>query len=385
MANMKTLTVNGVTYTVDDPDSVSFGAAQGLTETQKQQARENIGAVSRQEMAEAFVEERDHEVYLVCNGNTGGKFICDTEYLLMREWLDNDERIRAYLDYNLEGKTHRASTATVHYNGEDLDIAFDFAGLGRAWLDHDGVCRWEDDDSATKTQLDAAVKGVIDRLCPPLEATGNLVTCRPVEGYPLMVTAAPEAAKITRCGKNLAKLRTQVTYNTYGIDSVLDGDTVIINGVSTLAANNIYLLQDVTFPNGVMKITPSPLLRPGKYVVKTELVSGTVSGVNVVSGISPIGGTTQYSYFSIGQAYALEFTQDTRLSVIVQFSSGGTAENARVRVQIEAGSAATDFEPYAGETFAPGETVPALPGVNTVHADAGAVTVTGRADIAALL
>ena len=48
---MKTLTVNGVSYTVADPDSVSY-TAQDLTSQQKAQARENIGAADVDEMAD---------------------------------------------------------------------------------------------------------------------------------------------------------------------------------------------------------------------------------------------------------------------------------------------------------------------------------------------
>ena len=42
---MKTLTVNGVSYTISDPDSISC-TAQTLTEAQRAQARENIGAAA---------------------------------------------------------------------------------------------------------------------------------------------------------------------------------------------------------------------------------------------------------------------------------------------------------------------------------------------------
>lgn len=42
MVKMKTLTVGGQTYTVQDPEAVSF-AAQTLTPQQQKQARENIG------------------------------------------------------------------------------------------------------------------------------------------------------------------------------------------------------------------------------------------------------------------------------------------------------------------------------------------------------
>lgn len=44
MAKMKTLTVSGQTYTVNDPEAVSFCTKQALTSLQQQIARENIGA-----------------------------------------------------------------------------------------------------------------------------------------------------------------------------------------------------------------------------------------------------------------------------------------------------------------------------------------------------
>ena len=42
MAKMKTLTVGGQTYTVQDPEAVSF-TSQVLTPQQQRQAQENIG------------------------------------------------------------------------------------------------------------------------------------------------------------------------------------------------------------------------------------------------------------------------------------------------------------------------------------------------------
>ena len=42
MAKMKTLTVSGQTYTVQDPEAVSF-TAQNLTPQQQAHARQNIG------------------------------------------------------------------------------------------------------------------------------------------------------------------------------------------------------------------------------------------------------------------------------------------------------------------------------------------------------
>ena len=42
MEDIKTLTINGITYAVQDPETVRF-TKQELTDEQKKQARENIG------------------------------------------------------------------------------------------------------------------------------------------------------------------------------------------------------------------------------------------------------------------------------------------------------------------------------------------------------
>ena len=55
MAYIKTLTVNGKTYTIRDPEAILYGE-QMLTDEQKNRARENIGALSEEEMI-AYVEE----------------------------------------------------------------------------------------------------------------------------------------------------------------------------------------------------------------------------------------------------------------------------------------------------------------------------------------
>lgn len=52
MAKMKTLTVSGQTYTVCDPEAVSFQQAQPLTPAQQQTARENIGVWSGKDVAD---------------------------------------------------------------------------------------------------------------------------------------------------------------------------------------------------------------------------------------------------------------------------------------------------------------------------------------------
>ncbi len=52
MAGVTSVVIDGVTYPVDDVNAVDFSEAQALTESQQEQARENIGAVSTQELDE---------------------------------------------------------------------------------------------------------------------------------------------------------------------------------------------------------------------------------------------------------------------------------------------------------------------------------------------
>ena len=46
MAGVTSVVIDGVTYPVDDVNAVDFSVAQGLTDGQQEQARENIGAGS---------------------------------------------------------------------------------------------------------------------------------------------------------------------------------------------------------------------------------------------------------------------------------------------------------------------------------------------------
>ena len=55
------------------------------------------------------------------------------------------------------------------------------------------------------------------------------------------------------------------------------------------------------------------------------------------------------------------------------------------RVQVQWGSQATEYAAPRIEQFSVGETISALPGVNHIFADAGEVTVTGKADPSALI
>lgn len=224
-------------------------------------------------------------------------------------------------------------------------------------------------------------KNTVDKLCPSFTESGPMVTCEPVEGYPLTVNGETEIATITRCGKNLAKLRTAADNGVYGLTSVKQtDDTIIVNGTSTIDYNNVYLTNYKAA--GMGDQLP---LKKGTYTAKVELVSGTITNASCVICPTKTNGVSEYLSVALNATKTFTTTEDGTCAVILQFRTGGTATNAVVRVQIEKGNTATYFEPYTVDTFAPGEDIPALPGVNTIWADTGEVTVTGKADPVAVI
>ena len=77
-----------------------------------------------------------------------------------------------------------------------------------------------------------------------------------------------------------------------------------------------------------------------------------------------------------------KFTTDPNKTVDKILQQYGYAGKLYIKdIQVEYGTAATPYEPFKGiDSFNVGDPVPALPGVNTIYADCGLVTVTGRAD-----
>ena len=66
-------------------------------------------------------------------------------------------------------------------------------------------------------------------------------------------------------------------------------------------------------------------------------------------------------------------------------TSSSTYQLGVETAQIELGNTATAYEPYYEETFAVGEPILGLSGVNTIYADSGNVTVSGKADPTAII
>ena len=130
-------------------------------------------------------------------------------------------------------------------------------------------------------------KQIIDALCPPLEVSGNPVTCYPVAGYPLGVTASWEPrqegegdpspenvrpitgrdeVRVQRCGANLLDF-SKITFS----QGDIDGGLVAIDyaqGAITIAAN----INNVGYYQTLRDIVGRDL-PPGTYVFDAEVSS----------------------------------------------------------------------------------------------------------------
>ena len=222
-------------------------------------------------------------------------------------------------------------------------------------------------------------KNTVDKLCPSFTESGAMVTCEPVEGYPLTVTAEEGATAITRCGKNLAKLCSADHQSIYGLIAEKQSDSFLVNGTSQIDANNIYLTNYLKGHGNWIS------LKKGTYTVKVAVISGTITGAQIVFATNFGTTNSNFSYVALNTASTFTMSADGICAVILQFSKNSTVTNAKVQVQIEKGNTATAFDPYNDETFAPGDTIRALPGVNNIWADTGNVTVTGKADPVAVI
>ena len=223
---------------------------------------------------------------------------------------------------------------------------------------------------------------IVDKLCASFTESGSMVTCEPVEGYPLEVTAE-EGATITRCGKNLAQYPYSHTTRTgNGITFTDNGDgTITANGTAT--GNAVFNLGDRS----------TWALKPGAdYTASIKVVSGTVTGTPslVVNYFKPGASGSNYNPWltaNIKQVHTKPCPDDyysVRCYILVP--SGVACADLVLSVQLEPGTVATEHEQYKDmETFAPGEAITANPGVNTIFADAGLVTVKGKTDPVAII
>ena len=221
-------------------------------------------------------------------------------------------------------------------------------------------------------------KDIADKLCPAFIENGSMVTCEPVEDYPLEVVAQPEATQITRCGKNL-----------FGGDAMADAM------VSFGATKNE--------ENGTVSFYPNGLSNPSGWLFDmfkentqyTVILRGTCGHADKYANLRIRYTDNSNENFRFLDSnlengyYRWTTNPNKQVSAFAFYNQTGgivttTIEYASCGI-FEGDVSCEDFETYRGGVFAPAEEIPALSGVNVLYADAGEITVAGRSDPAAMI
>ena len=158
-----------------------------------------------------------------------------------------------------------------------------------------------------------------------------------------LVTAGADGDVVTYAtGKNLLPLPKSKTLN--GVTLATSGDDIILNGTCT--SNN------TTFAFDVPGWIPA-----GKLTASCKVVGGTAT-------FAGSNGLQQNFWCPINKDHSTVFngTGYSAESMAIRIDAGTVFENYRIRLQIEAGEAATEFEPYKEKTFAL-STPDGLPGI----------------------
>ena len=229
-------------------------------------------------------------------------------------------------------------------------------------------------------------KNTIDKLCPSFTESGHIVTCEPVEGYPLAVEAQPGmATKVTRCGLNLLPYPySNKTKTVNGITFTDNGDgTITANGTATADAKFVLF-------NGSLGYPFSESMGIGFSGCPSGGSSSTYHLENAWCGLFDKGQGCQVTPSAASNTIK-QYWAD-HLQIVIK--SGYTARNLVFKPCLYYGYAVKGYQPYLGKaTFAmtdddngvPRATVPALAGVNTLFVDDGELTVTGKSDPVAII
>lgn len=230
-------------------------------------------------------------------------------------------------------------------------------------------------------------RNIVDKLCPAFTVSGYVAVCEPLEGYPLEVVSTidtgADSITLTRCGKNLFDFNsgtqqlswvdaegTTFRYKGYAIKLPPGTYTIHCEQVSGITEKDYYI--------GTITVDANGVSRPRDTVGSGAIYWGN-EATRITRTITIADGDILYAYD--GQTNHTEAQADDRFS--------------RENIQLEAGSAATAYEPYRGQTFtaevaaAEGsyrwQTIPALAGTNVLYSDCGDTTVSGRLDPVPLL
>lgn len=236
------------------------------------------------------------------------------------------------------------------------------------------------DDTITSPDKTWSSKNIVDKLCPAFEETGPVVTCEPVEGYPLSVVSTIEPStdgytntKLTRCGKNILDVSTAGVYHNNSSSPSKDisvtktglhiealkassGDSYrcgfCLGTVKELVGKTLTLANNyLTSANG------NPYNRIGFYGTNVKPTSAGKKPIYANGGYIGLSGSTkQLAYSTEACTYTVTGDEECEYIAILFYFAAGCAVvigdlTEISNVQVEIGDTATAYEPYRGESF----------------------------------
>lgn len=232
---------------------------------------------------------------------------------------------------------------------------------------------------------------IIDTLCPPLEATGNPVTCYPVAGYPLGVKVAWEPRQEGEGDPSPENIR-PIT----GLDEVT---VTLSDGMSDGTAATLTLSE--TIYGGTVDAVTGKGTDEWAFVEFDGTEAWYSAGgpqavtpsfeVNINETLPSISegdnrrcshyATKNFSYWN-ELTVNMFATNSTFVRICAEFQNENDFKSY-LAAQAAAGTPVTIAYKLATPTAfqaTGGQSIPALPGTNTVYTNADNVAVTGRAD-----
>lgn len=221
----------------------------------------------------------------------------------------------------------------------------------------DGLDAPQIDDTAITESAPWSSKHIIDTLCPPLEETGNPVTCYPVAGYPLGCKVSWEPTQEGTgdpSPKNVRPIK--------GRDSV----TVKVTGKNLVDVDTAFAMtgEALTISNGHIKGTTSNNGARIGYLLQNAPAARYIA--SVAGGAKDVSTEIRVYIWKNGKfgdlvaqkAYqyqgekviTIAFSADGKSDYAVWFRPNAAVDFDFYDVQLELGSTATTYSPYTGQT-----------------------------------
>lgn len=244
----------------------------------------------------------------------------------------------------------------------------------------DGLDAPQIDDTVSALKTPWSSRKIVETLCPPLEVTGNPVTCYPVAGYPLGVVArweptqagtgepspdnirpisGREAVRVERCGVNLLDV-SRVAENK---NCTVDGSTIHVVDKSGWGAS--YILLARKYPAGTYTIQiDADTAAHGRFLLRGYDANGNIVDASILPYM--VGYSISYNAYykstllflpnPSGTHKVITFTVQGaayfQVGLAAGISPNETSADFKNFALVPGSTPPTEYTPYRGDTLA---------------------------------